>query len=269
MKNILIRLPYRVFILGLIFLAAGCATQPSLKLASPDEIWRRDQAVGSEIAQQFESRLSFKNNPEVSIYLRKLATALLEVTPDLQGSSVGIWLIRSKKGKWKSYALPGNRIYLSTGLLHELEFENEIAAEISIQYSHLIQKHALERFLRFQDGKTDSSPGSAIDNEAPWKNSPAVEYFGLNGVFAFSEEAEISAAKMAIGILYRAGYDPRGLISLFDRFKNNSKHSPYEMSTINKIIEQARHELALQAPLRNPIVRSPAFIRIQKRIRDL
>jgi predicted Zn-dependent protease len=259
MKNISVHLQWVISIVGFVFLFAGCAAPPPLKLASPDEIWRRDQAVGSEIALQFESRLSFKNSPAVSIYLRKLATVLLESTPDLRGSSVGIWLVNNAKGKWKSYALPGNRIYLSAGLLHELEFENEIAAEIAVQFSHLIEKRALDRFLNLQDGKSDT----------PWRFSAGVDYFGLSGVFAFSEEAEMSAAKRAIGILYRAGYDPRGLISLFNRFKNNSKHSPYEMSTINKIIEQARHEVALQAPLRNPIVRSPAFIKIQKRIRDL
>ena len=268
MKTVSVRLQWVISIMEVLFLASGCATQPHLKLASPEEIRLRDQAVGSEIAQQFESRLSFKHSPAVSIYLRKLAATLLESIPELSGSPAGIWMIHSKRGKWNSYALPGNRIYLPVELLHGLEFENEIAAEIAIQFSHLIEKHALVRFLKLQDGNPDGLLESSF-SESPWKSSTAVDYFGLNGVFAFSEEAEISAAKMAIGILYRAGFDPRGLISLFHRFKNNSEHSPYEMSTISKIIEQARCEIALEAPLRNPIVRSQDFIKIQRRIQQL
>ena len=103
----------------------------------------------------------------------------------------------------------------------------------------------------------------------PWSSSTSIDLFGLNGVFAFSEDAEIAASKKAVGILYRAGFDARGLICLFEKFKNNSEHSPYELSTINKIIEQARREIASQAPLRNPIIRSQAFIKIQKRIQHL
>jgi predicted Zn-dependent protease len=240
-------------------------------LATPEEILLRDQAVGSEIAQKFESRLKFKQSPAVSIYLRKLATTLMEATPELRGSSVGIWIIHSKNGKWNNYALPGNRIYLSSDLLRGLDFENEIAAEIAVQLSHLVEKHALERFLNLAliDEKSASFNESTLGSGSPWRFSSAVDYFGINGVFAFSQEALISTAKKAVRILYGAGFDPRGLISLFERFKNNSKHSPYEMSTINKIIEQARYEIALQAPLRNPIVRSLDFMKIQERIQHL
>jgi predicted Zn-dependent protease len=154
-------------------------------------------------------------------------------------------------------------------LLRGIKFENEIAAEIAIQFSHLVEKHALERFLRLQERKLEELMGSSFRGPLLWETSAQVDYFGLDGVFAFSEQAEISAAKMAIGLLYHAGFDSRGLVSLFQRFQNNSKHSPYELSTINKIIETTRREIALQAPLRNPIVRSPAFVKIQKRMREL
>ena len=141
---------------GLIFLVVGCASPSPIQVVSPEEIQRRDQAVGLEIAQQFESGLSFVRNQAVSIYLRTLATNLLESTPELRGSPVGIWLLQGRQGrrreKWRSYALPGNRIYLSVELLREIEFENEIAAEIAIQFSHLVEKHALERFLKLQEG---------------------------------------------------------------------------------------------------------------------
>lgn len=261
------------------FLGSSCSTAPLPRVISHEEMIRRDQALGIELAQSFETHLLFKQDTEVSVYIRKVAQSLIDNTPELQGASVGIWLVRElvrdKDKKWSSFGLPGNRIYLPVGLLKRLDYENELAAAIAFQLGHLLEKHLHFKLIT----QTDSSKLHAIENlddsmDRLWplqdqRGFSNIHYFGPNGVFSYSDEDEAAAAQIAVRILYRAGYDPRGVISLFERYRNNIKQSPYETSTIMKMTEHARQEIAMFAPLRNPIVRSQNFLVLQKRIRKL
>jgi predicted Zn-dependent protease len=271
----------KVFLLILILLWGGsCVTAPQhTKVISKEEGKKQKHARSNELALDFEAQLKFKKNTEVSLYLKKIAENLVASTPELQGTSVGIWLIQERNGKWQSFGLPGNRIYLPTGLLRNLNFENEVAAAIALQLSHILKRDVQNRIQEIAENskqdltKMDSEKvssstlaGLVPDMEGTEKK---VDYFGLNGIFSFTDEAEIASAKDAVGILYRAGYDARGLISLCQVYQNNPEHSPHEKDTVSKLLEQARQEIAHFPPLRNPVVRSQSFVLIQKRIRQL
>src|SRR5689334_23187022 len=130
-----------IWIVGMSLVLSNCASPYVVKEVSHDEIVKRDQVVGNNLAPRFETYLRFKKDTEVSLFLRKLAEKLVEPTPELIGSPVGIWLIDNKKNKWNSYGLPGNRIYLPTGMLGKLEYENEVAASIALQFGHLMSKN--------------------------------------------------------------------------------------------------------------------------------
>jgi hypothetical protein len=74
---------------------------------------------------------------------------------------------------------------------------------------------------------------------------------------------------VAVGILYRAGFDGRGLVAHLERYRAYPEASPYSPARLEKMIDLARRTIALSSPLRNPIVRSPAFQAIRPRLRRL
>ncbi len=272
----------RILTVSLIF--SGCASvAPPHNQVTHAEMVKRDHVMELQLIQKMESKLKFKRDLKVLGYLRKIAQTLVDGTPGLQGSRAIVSLIQDKKTKWKSYSLPGNRIYLSVSLLRTLQFENEIAAEMAIQFGHLLNQPLIARLSQSsqnskaaQNSKNSKNIKTAQDDShrdqvhedhsEVFKN---VDYFGPKGLFSFSEEAEISTMQTAVGLLYRAGYDARGLISLYNRFQENPSYSPYELGTINRLIDHTRQEIAIYAPLRNPIVRSEEFLLIRKRIKNL
>jgi hypothetical protein len=69
--------------------------------------------------------------------------------------------------------------------------------------------------------------------------------------------------------MYRAGFDPRGLISFWNRYAENPAHSPLDPGLLQQLIERSRTAIAQRAPLRNPIVRSKEFLALKKRIERL
>jgi predicted Zn-dependent protease len=248
---------------------AGCATTvPAPPPITPAEQVQRDQAAGTELARQFEAQLKFKQDKEVLVYLRNLAGALADATPELRSAAVGALVVSDRGGRWHDYAIPGNRLYLSSGLLKRVSFENELAAAMALQFGHVMKRHV---FLRLQEQKlkaTGPSDYPSLEGLVP-SSGKAVDFFSPTGVYSFPDEYYLEAVEAAVEVLYKAGYDPRGLVSLWEIYETNPSHSPFEKDLLTKLLEKTRRVIALYSPLRNPIVRSQAFITIQRRMQRL
>jgi beta-barrel assembly-enhancing protease len=248
----------------------GCATVPPPEPISTKQIVEKDCEVGLQIAGRFESELKLGHDVDVSIYLRNLAQALVQNT-ELKDAPIGVLLVADRaSGDWRDFSLPGNRIYLSTGLLRQLQFENEVAAAIAFELGHIVKRHALSRLAEQMGKKKAENPTLELvlpsEVTAYGQN---IRYFGPGGVFGFTDEEQAESVQVAVDILYRAGFDPRGLVSLWDKYKDQPRRSPFDPGALAKLTEQTRQSIALYSPLRNPIVRSQAFIKIQERIRKL
>jgi hypothetical protein len=252
---------------------AACATPPKQEVLTPTERIQRDFAIGAGLARQFEAQSRIKRDKDVLIYLHELTAKLASTVPELKTSAVSAQVIADRGSRWNNYALPGNRIYLSSGLLKSLEFENQLAAAISVELAHLLKRHVP---LRLQAARTDSQaerPDDFPSIEGLVSSSGAyskpVDFFSPTGIFAFPDEYFIESVEPAVGILYQAGFDARGLVSLWELYRSSRASSPLEDDILRKLIEKTRTVIAEYPPLRNPIVRSPAFIAIQKRIKKL
>ncbi|MEK7400604.1 MAG: M48 family metalloprotease [Candidatus Poribacteria bacterium] len=215
-----------------------------------------EKIIGFKLARQVETRLSLKNDSEVLLYLSRLTETLMESLPDLRIYTVSIYLINGNGGnddlRWRNFSLPGNRIYLSTELLKKIDFENEIAATIAFELGHLLGNDAM----------------NSIDNIFEAMQGRAV-LFGKDGILEFTDDEHIKAIEQAIEILYKTGFDPRGMISFLNMHKDNLNRSFLTESSIDQLMAAARKAIAQHAPLRNPIIRSSTFLAIHKRIKGL
>ncbi len=93
--------------------------------------------------------------PEYSAYLGKVADALLEQNPELR-SKVRFYLMRS--AVVNAFATNDGSIFISLGLLAQLENEAQLAFILSHELAHVEKRHALDFFLksrRIERGKMD------------------------------------------------------------------------------------------------------------------
>ena len=252
---------------------AGCATVPPPAVIPWEEQVRRDNAMGVSLAPDFERRIAIKGDIEVNVYLRNLAARIASSSNGIKDSPVGVFLVTDRTEKWRDYGLPGNRVYLSTGLVKQLEFENELAAAIAFEFAHILKRHAISKLPPSDGASMTGLPPVESQASSPGTDGVTlgnhVEYFGPVGIFSFSQEDYLSSCELAVDLLYKSGFDPRGLVSLFVRFQQSPGRSPLDPALLVKLLEKTRQTIALYAPLRNPIVRSEAFLTIRKRIRKL
>ncbi len=243
-------------------LVTGCATTPSVAPVSVEEQIRRDNTQGGELAQHFEASHKLKREVEVSVFLRQVAERLTQSTPELRIAPVGVLIIEDRDETHRCYGLPGNRVYLSSGLLRTVRYENELAAAIAMELGHIQKRHVLNRA---EENRTRRDGLPVLQDEA---HAQPV-FYGPAGLFSYRDEETVQAAEAAVGILYRSGYDPRGLVSLWQRFQQEPVHSPYSPESLEHLLEYTRQVIAQYAPLRNPVVRSSAFVAIRERLKQL
>jgi predicted Zn-dependent protease len=250
-----ITMRFKLFDLRLGFLASlgvlvisGCSTPPVPPKKNDLEQVVRQSKLRQKLAHTFEHDFKFIKEPMLERYFRELGDALLKATPELNTFPIQVRVFRQKKSqKWRNYSLPGNRIYLSLDLLRTYEFENEFAAAVALELGHLQGKE----ILAMQEGISEN------------------EYFKRLRLFDSTMEDEVAALRNAIGILYRAGYDSRGIVTLYQKMKENSGKVFLDKGWIGELIEESRRWIATASPLRNPIVQSGKFLDVRQRIRGL
>jgi predicted Zn-dependent protease len=254
-----------------LFASASCSTPPPPAPVSAQEVIRRELVVGSSLARQLEPRLTFRRDAEVREYLDRVGRALALSGDAFKGHTTDVFAVQDIGGRWWNFAVPGDRVYLAAGLVRSTEYENELAAMIAVELGHLSGKHVIDR-LRRAGGDAPPAGNPLLEGltlPQPEELPRDIDFFGPSGIFAYSEEQLFEANDVAVGLLYRAGYDPRGLIEIWSRHLREPERTPYEPETLAKLVDRSRRTIALYSPLRNPIVRSEAFLAIQKRLQKL
>ena len=261
-----------LLISGLMLLAVGCASPPPPRIPHA-EVVRRELVVGDTLGRKLDKTLTFSKDQELQVYLKGIAQRLSSVDPKLSSATLKVFVVEDKDGIWRDFGLPGNRVYLSAGLLKQAEFETEIAAMLAVELAHLARGDVIAR-MRELLGLDKPVPGNAKQANEPLPAQPGellkdLDFFGPDGIFAFSEKTRLDNAAKAVSLLYAAGFDSRGLLAMWQKFIDFPDHSPLEIDTLDKLVEATRKAVSSHPPLRNPVVRSSEFVKMKKRIQAL
>lgn len=130
-----------------------------------------------------------------------------------------------------AFAGPGGFVYVTVGLLDELERKDELAAVLSHEIGHCCARHSIKSWYTAQ---RISQALTLIDIAAIVAGLPPVagaggDIIGNVGQIAanlasmliyqgYSRGYEYQADELGLQQMYEAGYDPEGMISVFEKF---------------------------------------------------
>lgn len=232
---------------------------------TPEEQKTLEVRVGEDLARQLEPNIKIKKNEELSQYFGSLAAHLLDV-PEKNAKLTEnlfqprVFLIEPKENKLRNFVFPGERIYIPTNLVREVQYENELAAMLAFELAKL-QLKSVVRQVNQMNGMADASEAD--------ESSESVATVSSEGVVLLSRDEMKDVAKVSVNLMYDAGYDPRGLLSYLNILDRNTERSPLSKAEIEILRKTVRDEISLRTPLRNPIVRSEEFVRHLERIKKL
>ena len=185
---------------------------------------------GRVYAQQIESQIKLVNDPVVTEYVNRVGQNLVR-NSDAQ---VPFTIKVIDSDVVNAMALPGGFFYVNSGLILAADEEAELAGVMAHEISHVAACHYAREMTRAQLMQLATIPlifvGGAIGYGAYEASGLAIPMTFLK----FSRNFEAQADYLGIQYAYRAGYDPSGLVSMFEKLAAMEKKKP---GTISKAFE--------------------------------
>lgn len=114
-----------------------------------------------------------------------------------------------------------NYVFVTRGLLASLDDEAELAAALSHEVSHLLQRHAAQRAQARQGVLDAAIEAAASTGSVTVGRSVARE--GLLALRRYSREQELEADRLGLTLLVRAGYRGDAMANLIDKLRRQSQ----------------------------------------------
>ena len=194
---------------------------PLNTLSDQDEI-----ALSDLLASDLEKELELIDNVLVTAYLANLTQKLAAVSqrPELPYTCK---LVNSHE--INAFSILGGRVYLHRGLVETIASEDELVAALSHEIGHVVARHsANQMMLTFQARRAYNLVRSNIPDHAQQILDVIAQLGGavtLIGMLHFSRANEFEADMLGFYETLRAGYQPAGFITLFNRLLALEKQS--------------------------------------------
>lgn len=177
--------------------------------------------LGEQFATQIEAQEQVLNDRSIQAYVRYIADQIiphsLQDRPQIQYRIK----VLDNPQKINAFALPGGYLYVYTGLLLYATSEAEVAGVLAHEIGHIVGRHSANQ-LATQVG-LDLLASIALGEEPEQLSLLVADLGKASATAGFSREDEREADKYGVKYSIAAGYNPRGLLTFFEKLKSLEK----------------------------------------------
>lgn len=182
----------------------------------------KEIAVGQGLAAEAERQLKFIDDPIVTEYINRVGQNIA-LNSD---AKVPFTIKVVDSEEINAFALPGGFFFVNKGLILAADSESEIVGVMAHEIAHVAARHGTEQVSKGQLINFGSIPliflGGPIGIAARSAANLAIPLTFLK----FSRNAETEADVLGAQYAWASGYDPMGMITVFEKLaKKDSKGS--------------------------------------------
>ena len=136
-----------------------------------------------------------------------------------------------------AFALPGGQIFITAGLLKNLQTEGQVAGVLGHEIGHVVARHSAEQIAKSQltQGLTGAAAIAVYDPDRPSTaaGAAAAAMIGKLMTLKYGRDDELESDALGVRLLARAGYDPRAAIGVMQALAKASgpNRQPEMLST--------------------------------------
>jgi len=211
-----------VSVLACSVVLAACATTPTgrhqLRLVSDSEMSK----MGVTAFQDMKNKQPITQDARSSAYVQCVARA---ITNEIGGT----WEVQVfESTEVNAFALPGGKIGVYTGLLKVAKNQDQLAAVLGHEVSHVLAGHSAARVsnqMATQFGSTLISLGTGLPADAV---GAGAQYLLL---LPFSRGDETEADELGMKLMAQAGFDPAQAVELWRNMAKEAGQAPPEFAS--------------------------------------
>ena len=159
-----------------------------------------------------------------------------------------------------AFALPGGQLFITTGLLNQMETEGQLAAVLAHEVTHVVARHSAEQIAKTQltQGLTGAAVLAACDPNDPQTQgtTQVAMLIGQLVGLKFGRSDELEADRLGVRFMSEAGYDPRVMMRVTEILNASSQgQQPPEFFSTHPNPENriAQIQAAIDAELPNGV----------------
>ena len=184
--------------------------------------------TGKQYSMEIEKSSHLVTDPVVVEYVNRVGQNLVKNSD----AKVPFTIKVLDTDEINAMALPGGFFYVNSGLILACDSEDELAGVMAHEIAHVAAHHAAREMTRLNYMQIGSIP-LMIFTQGTWTGYGIYEAAQLAvplTFLQFSREYEAEADYLGTQYMYRAGYDPQGLVSIFEKLDALEKHKPGALS---------------------------------------
>jgi hypothetical protein len=228
--------------------------------------------TGKQYSVEIEKSSHLVTDPVVVEYINRIGQNLVKNSD----AKVPFTIKVLDTDEINAMALPGGFFYVNSGLILACDSEDELAGVMAHEIAHVAAHHAAREMTKMNYMQIGSIP-LMIFTQGSWTGYGIYEAAQLAvplTFLQFSREYEAEADFLGIQYAYRAGYDPQGMVSIFEKLDALEKHKPGALSrafsdhpaTPNRIAD-VENEIATILPARTDyLVTTSEFDQVKARL---
>jgi predicted Zn-dependent protease len=256
-----------IFVLAA-FAAAACASsgvnKGDFNLVSYQEEWQ----LGAQLEQDIARQMPLVRDATLVNYVSRIGQRIVNQTELAQAP----WEFHVvSDNQVNAFNIPGGHVYVNTGLICANDNVAELAGVMAHEISHGVSRHATEQLSK-------AYGANILVGLAPGGNPPIYQQLLAQiiagGTFAkFSRDAENEADRLGVLYMYGAGYDPHGMVTMFQELISRRESRPGSVENFfsshpltEDRIEGVRAQIQQLPPKQNLILRDGEFESMQRRV---
>jgi predicted Zn-dependent protease len=194
-----------------------------------------DIRIGRAYAEQIERSMKMSQDPVVNEYVNRIGQNLVRNSDATFPFTIKV----VEADEVNALALPGGFLYVNSGLILGADDEAELAGAMAHEIAHVALRHGTRQMTRVNLARLMTIPIGVV--------LPGVG--GLPGLLLqptflkFSRDFEAEADYYGVQYMYKAGYDPNGLVNFFEKMQAWEKHKPGTLAKAFSTHPQTRDRL--------------------------
>lgn len=232
--------------------------------------YKQEIAEGKKAAQQVYKQMKvLPDSSPITQYVQSVGEKLVAHAPGYKWP-YNFHVVQDKS--INAFALPGGPVFINTGLIAAAQNESELAGVMAHEISHVVQRHATCNMTKQSKanvgwGLAGLIAGVLVPGVGGQLAAQGVGVAQNLSYLQMSRTDEKEADLLGTEILWAAGYNPRGLVQMFQIIEKQSGSGGAQFLSDHpnpgNRVEYVDREIRSLSPKPDPINNTPEFTKIR------